>query len=67
MCSYSFATTMADAAGMMYSIYDTDTKLEELTREVREHNNFARRVPVLEEQIKVINHQIADLEHNTNN
>ena len=45
----------------------TDTKLEELTREVREHNNFARRVPVLEEQIKVINHQIADLEHNKNN
>ena len=45
----------------------TDTKLEELTREVREHNNFARRVPVLEEQIKVVNHWIADLEHNTNN
>ena len=42
----------------------TDTKLEELTREVREHNNFARRVPVLEEQIKVVNHRIADLEHN---
>ena len=41
----------------------TDTKLEELTREVREHNNFARRVPVLEEQIKVIKHRIADLEH----
>ena len=40
----------------------TDTKLEELTREVREHNNFARRVPVIEEQIKVINHQIEDLE-----
>ena len=40
----------------------TDTKLEELTREVREHNNFARRVPVLEEQVKVINHRIADLE-----
>lgn len=39
----------------------TDTKLEELTREVREHNNFARRVPVIEEQIKVINHQIEDL------
>ena len=45
----------------------TDTKLEELTREVREHNNFARRVPVLEEQIKVVNHRIADLEHNTKN
>ena len=39
-----------------------DAKLEELTREVREHNNFARRVPVLEEQIKVVNHRIADLE-----
>ncbi len=40
----------------------TDTKLEELTREVREHNNFARRMPVVEEKIKVINHRIADLE-----
>lgn len=41
----------------------TETKLDELTREVREHNNFARRMPVVEEQIKVINHRIADLEH----
>ena len=40
----------------------TETKLEELTREVREHNNFAKRVPVLEEQIKVANHRIEDLE-----
>ena len=40
----------------------TDTKLEELTREVREHNNFARRVPILEEQMRVANHRIADLE-----
>mgnify|MGYP000515445327 FL=1 len=40
----------------------TETKIEELTREVREHNNFARRVPVVEEQIKVINHRISDLE-----
>ena len=40
----------------------TDTKLEELTREVREHNSFARRMPIVEEQIKVINHRIADLE-----
>ncbi len=39
-----------------------DTKIDELTREVREHNNFARRVPVVEEQIKVINHRISDLE-----
>lgn len=41
----------------------TDTKLEELTREVREHNNFARRVPILEEQMKVANHRITDLEN----
>ena len=40
----------------------TETKLEELTREVRTHNNFAQRVPVLEEQMKVANHRIADLE-----
>lgn len=40
----------------------TETKLEELTREVREHNGFARRMPVVEEQIRVINHQIEDLE-----
>lgn len=40
----------------------TETKLEELTREVREHNNFARRMPVVEEQIRVINHRIKDLE-----
>lgn len=40
----------------------TDTKIDELTREVREHNNFARRMPVVEEQIKVINHRLEDLE-----
>ena len=38
------------------------TKLDSLTAEVREHNNFARRMPVVEEQIKVINHRIDDLE-----
>lgn len=47
-----------------------ETKVDELTREVREHNNFAKRMPVVEEQIKVINHRIEDLEgyhkpHNT--
>lgn len=40
----------------------TDTKLEELTREVRAHNNFAQRVPVLEEKMKVADHRIEDLE-----
>ena len=41
----------------------TDTKIVELTREVRDHNNFAKRVPVLEEKMKVANHRIDDLEH----
>ena len=40
----------------------TDTKIEALTSEVREHNNFTKRMPVVEEQIKVINHRINDLE-----
>lgn len=40
----------------------TETRLEELTREVRMHNNFAMRVPVIEEQIKVANRRIEDLE-----
>lgn len=40
----------------------TDYKIEELTREVREHNHFAKRMPVVEEQIKVINHRLEDLE-----
>ena len=39
-----------------------DEQLKELTREVREHNNFAQRMPVVEEQIKVANHRIEDLE-----
>ena len=53
-------------AGVLVSNYAaqavTKARLEELTREVREHNNFARRMPVVEEQIKVINHRIDDLE-----
>lgn len=40
----------------------TDTKIEELTREVREHNNFARRMPVVEQQIKTIEKRLDDLE-----
>ena len=42
----------------------TDTKIESLTAEVREHNNYARRMPVVEEQIKAINRRIDDLEKN---
>lgn len=41
-----------------------ETKIDMLASEVREHNNFAKRMPVVEEQIKVINHRIEDLERN---
>ena len=41
----------------------TETKIDELTREVRLHNDFAQKIPVIQEQIKVINHRLDDLEH----
>ena len=49
-------------SGIKTSQKVTEVKIEELTREVREHNHFAKRIPVVEEQIKVINHRIKDLE-----
>jgi uncharacterized protein YaaR (DUF327 family) len=49
-------------AKLQQTIALIEYKLDELTREVREHNNFARRMPVVEEQIKVANHRIEDLE-----
>ena len=56
------ATAKKNENAMKVSQAVTDTKLDELTREVREHNGFARRMPVVEEQIKVINHRLTDLE-----
>ena len=58
----NMATARKTEAKIQTSQAVTETKLEELTREVRLHNNFAMRMPVVEEQIKVINHRIADLE-----
>lgn len=58
----NLVTARKTASGIQTSQAVTDTKIEELTREVREHNNFARRMPVVEEQIKVINHRLTDLE-----
>lgn len=58
----NMATARKTEASIITAQAVTDTKLEELTREVREHNGFARRMPVIEEQIKVINHRIEDLE-----
>lgn len=59
------STKVAVAQKLEISQAVTDTKLDELTREVRKHNNFAERVPVIEEQIKVANHRIDDLERKT--
>lgn len=56
------ATAKKSETAIRISQAVTDTKIDELTREVRAHNNFARRMPVVEEQIKVINHRIEDLE-----
>ncbi len=55
-------TARKNETAMKVSQAVTDTKITELTREVRTHNNFAQRMPVVEEQIKVINHRIEDLE-----
>ena len=59
------ATNKRTEQHMQISQAVMEQKVEELTREVREHNNFAKRMPVVEEQIKVINHRIGDLEEAT--
>ena len=56
------ATAKKNETAMRVSQAVTDTKIEELTREVRLHNGFAEKIPVIQEQIKVINHRISDLE-----
>lgn len=55
-------TTKKTETAMKVAQAVTDTKLEELTREVRAHNNFAQRMPVVEEQIKAMNHRVGNLE-----
>ena len=55
-------TALGTFGGIKTAQRVNEVKIEELTREVREHNNFARRMPVVEEQIKVINHRMADAE-----
>lgn len=56
------ATAKKSETAMRISQAVTDTKIDELTREVRAHNNFARRMPVVEEQIKVLSYRVTDLE-----
>ena len=56
------ATARKSETAVRISQAVTDTKIEELTREVRLHNGFAQRIPVVEEQIKVLGHRVTDLE-----
>ncbi len=65
LISGSLATKKSETA-IQVELAKTDVKIEELTREVRSHNGFAQRLPVVEEQIKVINHRIDDLERTVN-
>ena len=57
------ATAKKNETSMKVAQAVTDTKIDELTREVRMHNGFAEKIPVIQEQIKVINHRLDDLEH----
>lgn len=57
------ATARKNETAMKVSQAVTDTKIDELTREVRLHNGFAEKIPVMQEQIKVINNRLNDLEH----
>lgn len=59
----SLVGTLAGSfSGILVSAKLTNYRLGQLEKRVGEHNNFARRMPVVEEQIKVINHRIDDLE-----
>lgn len=59
-------TLIGSLTGILVSAKLTAYRLEQLEKRVAEHNNFARRMPVIEEQIKVINHRIEDLEQHEN-
>ena len=59
-------TLIGSLVGILVSAKLTAYRLEQLEKRVAEHNNFARRMPVIEEQIKVINHRIEDLEQHEN-
>ena len=59
-------TLVGSLGGIMVSTKLTNYRLEQLEKKVEKHNNFAGRVPVLEEQMKVANHRIDDLERSSN-
>lgn len=56
-------TLAGSLGGILVSSKLTNYRLQQLENRVAEHNHFAQRLPVVEEQIKVINHRLEDLEH----
>lgn len=56
-------TIIGSAGGVLVSSKLTNYRLQQLEKQVSEHNNYARRMPVVEEQIKGINHRLQELEH----
>ena len=56
-------TVIGSGGGILVSSKLTNYRLQQLENKVAEHNHYARRLPVVEEQIKVINHRLDDLEH----
>nr|WP_283244993.1 hypothetical protein [Gehongia tenuis] len=60
----AFAGTLAGTfGGILTSSKMTNYRLQQLEKKVNEHNQYARRMPVVEEQIKVVNHRLEDLEN----
>lgn len=55
-------TCVGTVGGIIASARLTNYRLAQLEEKVGKHNNFAERMPVIEEQIKVINHRLEDLE-----
>lgn len=61
-------SALGTGIGSLYGIKKssglTDYKIDRLTEEVRKHNDFASRIPLIEERLKVANHRLNDLEDN---
>lgn len=63
-CVSALGMGIGSLYGIRKSSCLTDYKLDKLTEEVKKHNDFASRIPVIEERLKVINHRLDDLEKN---
>ena len=60
-------TLIGSLGGIVVSSKMTNYRIEQLEKKVDKHNNFAEKIPIINEQIKVINHRIDDLEREHHN